>query len=127
MVRRQRPGAASASPGSPASPQATVNAPPRTMAILARLHVRSLRPDHFGEFEGISGERLDSTDGQQRADSDDVHLVNMSATTCHRWLMFRITSAWSKVTLPAGNADSFAKNEDSTCSTASGRTHQPSV
>lgn len=47
----------------------------------------------FAEFEGISGGGLDSTDGRQRSDSDDVHLVNLSATTCHRWLMFRITSA----------------------------------
>jgi hypothetical protein len=32
------------------------------MAILARLHVRSLRPDHLGEFKGISGETLASRD-----------------------------------------------------------------
>ena len=53
----------------------------------------ALRPDHFEEFEGMSGDGLDATDGRQRSNSGDVHFVNMSSTTCHRWLMFRITRA----------------------------------
>ena len=51
----------------------------------------------------------------------------ISASSCHWWRTSRMMSAWSNVALPEGNADSSAKKEDSTCSTASGRTSHASV